>query len=121
MRQTTSRGTNLIDNHFPQVSTFRCAERKDSIQFYQPGRSGLVLKALFLHSFTNALLRAGKWRGDTFQKASRELEVKSKLRGQRAGCYVVGSAERGEEVIQRVSVCDIDRGQLKADFVFVSV
>ena len=48
------------------------------------------------------------------------LEVKSQFRCQRTRRHVVRAAESRKEVIERVFVGDIDRGNLQADFVLVT-
>jgi len=47
--------------------------------------------------------------------------MKSNFRRQRPRRHVVRSAERRKKVVQRVLVRDVDRGQLQADLVLVSV
>ena len=48
-------------------------------------------------------------------------EVEAEFGGQRARRHIVGSTEGGEEVVERVVVSDIDRGEPKAPFVLVAV
>lgn len=49
------------------------------------------------------------------------LEVEPYLGGEGSRGHVVGAAEGGKKVVQRVLVCQIDRGQLQADFATVIV
>ena len=46
--------------------------------------------------------------------------MEPELSCQRTRRHIVRAAEGGQEVIQRVLVGDVDRGQLQADFVLVS-
>src|ERR1700722_12210525 len=49
------------------------------------------------------------------------LEVQRDLGGHRPRGHVVGSAERRQEVVERVFVGDVDRGQVEVHLVMVSV
>jgi len=49
------------------------------------------------------------------------LKVKTQLRSVGAWCHVVGSAERGQEIVKRDLVREVDGSQLKADLVLVTV
>ena len=47
--------------------------------------------------------------------------MKPKFRSQRSRCDVVRAAERGEEVVERVIVRQVDDGKLRTPFVLVAV
>jgi len=51
----------------------------------------------------------------------RWLEVHGDFGGQSSRSYVVGSAEGGEEVVERVVIGDVDRCKVEVEFVVVGV
>ena len=49
------------------------------------------------------------------------LEVETQLRSQSSWRYIMRSAERRQEIVERVPVRQVDDSQLRAPFVFVAV
>ena len=98
---------------------------ESAIAFILTTCRALHLRSIYrLHSFTRV---SDKKRAAKVPAARSKsicdcaLEVESNLRGQGSRRHIVRPAERGKEVVKRVLVSDVDRRELQAHLVFVSL